>query len=159
MVYAGFEQIYETGRIQEASLLGSRAQRVLRSTGGHKSPVAVEAIERIAGLYAIESEIRGRSPEERREIRNLRSRPFAELAETMAGRTLGKLSRKSDTALAVRYALGRWEALLRYCDNGRLEIDNNAAERALRVCRARKKKLSFRRLGWWWRKAQQPCTA
>jgi len=47
--------------------------------------------------------------------------------------TLGKLSRKSDTALAVRYALGRWEALMRYCDDGRLEIDNNAAERSLRA--------------------------
>lgn len=47
--------------------------------------------------------------------------------------TLGKLSRKSDTALAVRYALGRWEALLRYCDDGCLEIDNNAAERSLRA--------------------------
>jgi transposase len=47
--------------------------------------------------------------------------------------TLGKLSRKSDTAMAVRYALGRWEALVRFCDDGRLEIDNNAAERALRT--------------------------
>ena len=46
---------------------------------------------------------------------------------------MGKLSRKSDTALAVRYALGRWEALLRYCDDGCLEIDNNAAERSLRA--------------------------
>jgi hypothetical protein len=44
--------------------------------------------------------------------------------------TLGKLSRKSDTALAVRYALGRWEALMRYCDDGRIEIDNNAANTA-----------------------------
>ena len=51
----------------------------------------------------------------------------------MAGINLDKLSRKSDTAMAVRYALGRWEALVRYCDDGALEIDNNAAERALRV--------------------------
>jgi transposase len=47
--------------------------------------------------------------------------------------TLAKLSRKSDTAIAVRYALGRWEALVRCSDDGRLEIDNNAAERALRA--------------------------
>jgi hypothetical protein len=46
---------------------------------------------------------------------------------------LGKLSKKSDTARAVRYALGRWEALLRFCDDGRIEIDNNAAERSLRA--------------------------
>lgn len=43
--------------------------------------------------------------------------------------TLGKLSRKSDTALAVRYALGRWAALSRCVDDGRIEIGNNAAER------------------------------
>ena len=109
----------------------------------HKSPVAAEAIERITGLYAIESEIRGRSPEERREIRNLRSRPLLDSLKQWLEETLGKLSRKSDIALAVRYALGRWEALMRYCDNGRLEIDNNAAERALRVVALGRKNFLF----------------
>ncbi len=47
--------------------------------------------------------------------------------------TLGKLSRKSDTPIAVRYAFGRWEALVRYCHDGRLENDNNAAEHSLRA--------------------------
>ena len=46
--------------------------------------------------------------------------------------TLPKLSRRSDLAAAIRYALARWPALVRYVDDGRLEIDNNAAERALR---------------------------
>ena len=45
---------------------------------------------------------------------------------------LGALSRKSDTAAAILYALKRWPALTRYCDDGRIEIDNSAAERALR---------------------------
>jgi transposase len=57
--------------------------------------------------------------------------------------TLGKLSRKSDTAVAVRYALGRWDALMRYCDDGRLEIDNNAAERALRAVALGRKNYLF----------------
>ena len=57
--------------------------------------------------------------------------------------TLGKLSRKSDTALAVRYALGRWEALVRYVDDGHLEIDNNAAERALRTVALGRKNYLF----------------
>jgi transposase len=56
---------------------------------------------------------------------------------------LDKLSRKSDTAIAVRYALGRWEALLRYCDDGRLEIDNSAAERALRAVALGRKNYLF----------------
>ena len=47
--------------------------------------------------------------------------------------TLAKVSRKSDVAGAISYALGRWPALLRYCDDGLLEIDNNAADRALRA--------------------------
>lgn len=95
--------------------------------------MAAEAIERIAALYAIEEQIRGRVAEERRAMRNERSRPLLESLKQWFEETLGKLSKKSDTAMAVRYALGRWEALLRYCDDGRLEIDNNAAERSLRA--------------------------
>jgi transposase len=97
------------------------------------------ALDRIAGLYAIEKEIRGRAPEERREVCNARSRPLLESLKQWLEETLGKLSKKSDTAVAVRYALGQWEALMRFCDDGRLEIDNNAVERALRtVARGRK---------------------
>ena len=106
-------------------------------------PVATEALERIAALYAIEKEIRGRPPDERREVRNTRSRPLLESLKQWLEETLGKLSRKSDTALAVRYALGRWEALMRYCDDGRIEIDNNAAERALRVVALGRKNYLF----------------
>ena len=57
--------------------------------------------------------------------------------------TLAKLSRKSDTAAAVRYALSRWPALTRYADDGQLEIDNNAAERALRVVALGRKNFLF----------------
>jgi transposase len=99
----------------------------------HKSAVAKEALERIAALYAIEEEIRGRSAEERREIRTARSRPLLESLKEWFDETLGKLSTKSDTTKAIRYALKRWDELLRYCDDGRLEIDNNAAERSLRA--------------------------
>jgi hypothetical protein len=70
----------------------------------HKSPVADEALERIAGFYAIEKEIRGRLPDERREVRNTRSRPLLELLKQWFEEILGKLSRKSDTALAQHAA-------------------------------------------------------
>lgn len=131
--YAGFEQIYEAGRIQEAACWAHVRRKFYDLEVAHKSPVAAEALERIAALYAIEKEIRGRPPEERREVRNTRSRPLLESLKQWCEETLGKLSRKSDTAMAVRYALGRWTALLRFCDDGGIEIDNNAAERALRV--------------------------
>src|SRR5258706_2176535 len=99
----------------------------------HKSAVAKETLERIAALYLIEEEIRGRSAEERREVRNASSRPLLESLKQWFEETLGKLSRKSDTTRAIRYALGCWDALLRFCDDGHLEIDNNAAERSLRT--------------------------
>jgi transposase len=94
-------------------------------------------------LYAIEKEIRGCSPEERREVRNERARPLLESLKQWLEATLCKLSRKSDTTPAVRYALGRWEALLRYVDDGRIEIDNNAAERALRTVALGRKNYLF----------------
>src|SRR5271157_4040360 len=131
--YAGYDQVYEGGRIQEAACLAHVRRKFYDLYVAHKSPVAAEALERIGALYAIEKEIRGRPPDERREIRKARSRPLMESLKQWLEETLGKLSRKSDTAKAVRYALGRWEALMRYCDDGRIEIDNNAAERSLRA--------------------------
>src|SRR3984957_11690655 len=141
--YAGFDQIYEAGRIQEAACWAHVRRKFYDLQVAHKSPVAAEALERIGALYAIEKEIQGRSAEERRAIRDLRSRPLLGSLKQWLEKTLGKLSRKSDTAVAVRYALGRWEALLRYCDDGRLEIDNNAAERALRAVALGRKNYLF----------------
>jgi len=57
--------------------------------------------------------------------------------------SLSKLSRKSDTTAAIRYALGLWKALTHYCDDGHLEIDNNAAERALRAVALGRKNYLF----------------
>ncbi len=141
--YAGFDQIYTAGRVQEAACWAHVRRKFYDLEVAHKSPVAAEALERIAELYAIEKEIRGRPPDERREVRNTRSRPLLESLKQWLEETLGKLSRKSDTAVAVRYALGRWEALLRFCDDGRIEIDNNAAERALRVVALGRKNFLF----------------
>jgi transposase len=131
--YAGYGQVYESGRVQEAACMAHVRRPFYDLYEAHKSAVAKEALERIAALYAIEDEIRGRSAEERREVRNERSRPLLESLKHWLEETLGKLSKKSDTTRAIRYALGRWDALMRYCDNGHLEIDNNAAERSLRA--------------------------
>jgi transposase len=141
--YAGFEQIYAAGKIQEAACWAHVRRKFYDLQEAHRSPVASEALERIAGLYVVENDIRGRSPEERRQVRKERSRPQLESLKQWFEEILNKLSRKSDTALAIRYALGRWEALLRYCDDGRLEIDNNTAERALRVVALGRKNFLF----------------
>ena len=141
--YAGFEQIYEGGRIQEAACWAHVRRKFYDIQVAHKSLVAAEALERIGALYAIEKEIQGRLPEQRREMRNTRSRPLLGSLKQWLEETLVKLSKKSDTAMAVRYALGRWKALMRYCDDGRLEIDNNAAERALRAVALGRKNYLF----------------
>jgi transposase len=141
--YAGFHQLYENGRIQEAACWAHVRRKFFDLQQAHASPVASEALERIAVLYAIEKEIRGRSAEERQQIRNARARPLLESLRQWFEATLPKLSRKSDTTAAIRYALSRWDALLRYCDDGHIEIDNNAAERALRAVALGRKNYLF----------------
>ncbi len=141
--YAGFDQVYETGRIQEAACWAHVRRKFYDLHVGHRSPVAAEAMERIAALYAIEKEIRGHPADERREVRDTRARPLLDSLKRWLEEMLGKLSRKSDTALAVRYGLSRWDALLRYVDDGRIEIDNNAAERALRTVALGRKNYLF----------------
>src|ERR1700680_124158 len=141
--YAGFDAVYETGRIQEAACWAHVRRKFYDLHVAHKSPVAAEAIERIAALYAIEKEIRGHAAGERREVRNTQARPLLDSLKQWLEETLEKLSRKSDTAMAVRYALSRWDALLRYVDDGRIEIDNNAAERALRTVALGRKNYLF----------------
>src|ERR1700688_3372741 len=141
--YAGFDAVYETGHIQEAACWAHVRRKFYDLHVAHKSQVAAEGLERIAALYAVEKEIRGYPAEQRREIRNTRARPLLESLKQWLEETLTKLSRKSDTAMAMRYALLRWDALLRYVDDGRIEIDNNAAERALRTIALGRKNYLF----------------
>ena len=131
--YAGYGGVYQDGRVKESACMAHARRPFFDLYAAHKSAVAKEALERIGALYAIEDEIRGRTAEERRTVRNERSRPLLESLKQWFEESLGKLSRKSDTTRAIRYALDRWEALTRYCDDGQLEIDNNAAERGLRA--------------------------
>ena len=141
--YAGFEKLYENGRIQEAACWAHVRRKFYDLHQAHASPVAEEALQRIAALYAIEDEIRGRPPDERKQVRKTRARPLLESLRQWFETMLPKLSRKSDTTAAIRYALSRWEALVRYCDDGRIEIDNNAAERSLRAVALGRKNYLF----------------
>ena len=97
-----------------------------------KSPAAAEALDRIARLFAIEADIRGRSPTERAAARQDRSAPFLASLRAFLDATLAQISGKSSLAGAIRYATSRWAALTRYVNDGRLEMTNNAAERAIR---------------------------
>ena len=131
--YAGFNRLYEGGQIQEAACWAHVRRKFFDLEQAHASPVASEALARIAQLYGIERDIRGRSPDERWQVRQSRSRPLLDQMQEWLQATLAKLSKKSAVTSAINYALGRWAALLRFCEDGRIEIDNNAAERALRA--------------------------
>jgi transposase len=141
--YAGFSQIYESGRVLEAACWAHVRRKFVDLHELHKSPVAAEALERIGALYAIEKEIRGQPPDQRRAVRVERSRPLLDAMKAWLQQTLQTLSQKSEAAKAIRYALNRWDALGRYCDDGRIEIDNNAAERALRCVALGRKNFLF----------------
>ena len=80
--YAGFNQLYEDGSIQQAPCLAHMRRKFYDLMEAHHSPIATEAVERIAALYAIEKEIRGGSPDERRQVRNARARPLLESMRT-----------------------------------------------------------------------------
>jgi transposase len=130
--YAGFNKLYEDGSIQQAPCMAHIRRKFYDLMEAHHSPIATQAIERIGRLYAIEKEIRGRSPDQRRSIRKTRARPLLDSMHLWLQTSLAMLSRKSETAAAIQYALTLWPAMVRYVDDGRIEIDNSAAERSLR---------------------------
>lgn len=141
--YAGFQHLYEAGTIVEVACWAHARRKFHEIHIAHASPTTTEAIERIAALYAIEAEIRGSTADIRKTVRQARAKPLLDSMHIWLETTLAKLSRKSDTAAAIRYALSRWSALTRYDGDGQLEIDNNAAERALRVVALGRKNFLF----------------
>jgi hypothetical protein len=130
--YAGFGKLYDTGMTREAACWAHVRRKFFDLHVARPSPITQTALEQIAALYAVEAEIRGSPPEQRREVRQARTRPRLLEFHAWLHDQLGKLSRKSETTAAIQYALNRWDALVLYAEDGRIEIDNNAAERALR---------------------------
>jgi transposase len=130
--YAGFDRLYGE-KIKEAACWAHVRRKFYDIHVSLASPVALEALDRIGRLYKIEEEIRGRPPDERQDLRQARAGPQLQSLHEWLHKTASTLSKKSELAKAIRYALSNWVALTRYRDDGRLEADNNAAERALRA--------------------------
>jgi transposase len=99
---------------------------------GGNAPIASEALERIAALYAIEKTIRGKSADERRVVRQERSKPLVLALKTWFEQQLMRISGKSLIAEAIRYGLNHWDGLVRFLDDGRIELDTNIVERGIR---------------------------
>ena len=129
--YAGFNAVFDAGQVTEAACW-AHVRRKFFDEHEAGSPLAREALDRIGALYGIEANIRGKPPNERRQCREQQSLPLLAGLKAWLDATLPKLSGKSDLAKAMRYTMGRWEALTRYIHDGRIEIDNNAAERSIR---------------------------
>lgn len=130
--YAGFNALYEDGTIREAACWAHARRKFYDLHEARPSALTTEALRRIGELYVIEAKIRGKPPHERQQVRQAEAKPLIDDMERWLRGMLEKLSRKSDTSAAILYALNLWPALARYCDDGLIEIDNSAAERALR---------------------------
>jgi transposase len=141
--YSGFGHLYEGGKIQEAACWAHARRAFYDIHQANQSPIAAEAIARIAALYQIETEIRGKSPQERARVRQARAGPLLESLRQWLRETLSRVSKKSELAKAIGYVLTRWTALTRYVTDGGIEIDNNAAERSLRVVALGRKNYLF----------------
>jgi transposase len=130
--YAGFERLTERGDIVLAACWAHTRRKFFDVHEATGSPIAAEALRRIAELYAIEKLIRGRTAQERRSARNTQSRPLVEAMKPWLEMQLGRIPGRGGLADAIRYTLSRWPALRHFLDDGRIELDNNSVERAIR---------------------------
>src|ERR1700693_1864383 len=147
--YGGFQSLYmpdpKTGlpRLTEVGCWSHARRKVYEVYEATASPLAKEALERIAELFAIAERINGRAPPERLAVRQQDAVPLLAELETFLHRALNQISGKSTLAKAIRYSLSRWTALTRYTTDGRLEMTNNAVERAIRPLALTRKNYLF----------------
>jgi len=136
--YAGFNRLYDlhpiTGKPQffEVACWAHARRKIYEVYAASASPTAEELLRQIGELFAIEAGIRGRSPAERLEVRTEQSVPLLATMKVSFESALARVSQQSKFAKALRYALTLWPALTRYTTDGRCDICNNAAERAIR---------------------------
>ncbi|HFT8411959.1 TPA: IS66 family transposase [Klebsiella pneumoniae] len=142
--YAGFNELYRDGHIKEAACWAHARRKIHDVHVRTPSALTEEALKRIGELYAIESELRGKRAEERQAVRHQKVLPLLASLEGWLREKQKTLSRHSELAKAFGYALNQWPALIRYAEDGWVEVDNNIAENALRrVSLGRKNWLFF----------------
>jgi transposase len=130
--YSGFERLADKGNVVLAACWSHTRRRFYEVAQATNAPIATEALRRIAELYAIETEVRGQSPAHRLAARHNRSKPVVEAMRLWLEGQLHLVPGRSTLAEAIRYALSRWEGLTRFLRDGRIELDTNPVERAIR---------------------------
>ncbi len=129
--YAGYAGLYDRG-VTEAACRAHARRNFFDVHAATQSPLALEALQRIAALYAIEATIRGQPPDARLAARIAQSAPLFTALRQWLEKTQARIPGKSELAKAIRYTLSRWQALTLVLRDGRACIDNNAAERSMR---------------------------
>jgi transposase len=134
--YSGFNRLYELtrqpGPIVEVACWAHARRYFFELARLHKAPIALEAVGRIDALFAVEREINGAIPAERRRVRQERSKLLVDELGVWLREQYVRLSPGSKIGKAIAYSLNHWDALVRFLDDGRLCMSNNAAERAMR---------------------------
>ncbi len=130
--HRGFNELYRSGRVTEVACLARIRRKVVDVQQSQGSAVAEETLRRIAEVYAVETRARGLPPDTRRRLRQADVAPLIDNLERWLGAQLTRISGKTPLAAAIRYALSRLPKLRPDLDDGRLEADNNNAERGMR---------------------------
>lgn len=141
--YGGYRLLAEKSGVTLAFCWAHVRRRFYELAAAGPAPIASEALRRIAELYRIEDDIRGRPADERRVARQENSRPIIIDLEPWLREKLGLISQKTKLAEAIRYTLSRWEGLARFLDDGRIEIDSNTVERSIRPIALNRKNALF----------------
>jgi transposase len=146
--YAGYDALTTAKagrpqRITHVACMAHARRRLFEVYEATKSPIAEEGLRRIGELYAIEAAINGQSPEQRRAARQAQSKPLLGALHDWMLQQRRRLSGKSTLGKALQYALNRWDALVRYIEDGWLSIDNNLAERLLKDIAVTRKNYLF----------------
>jgi transposase len=157
---AGFDGVLQVdgfagyNRLQKADRQGGSALRlaycwshgrreVIKAIPEAGSPIGDEILQRIAGLYAIEKQIRGTSPEQRRAVRQQRAKPLVADLEAFIRIQRERLSPKSNMGQALAYLANHWQGLCVYLDDGRVEMDSNPVENLIRPLALNRKNSLF----------------
>jgi len=144
--YAGFKRLAgdrKDGSIKLAFCWAHMRRRFYEFHVATKSPLAAEVLARIGKLYAIEADIRGHPAEQRKQVRQERSQPVVEALHAWLQDHVGRVSAASGLAEAIRYAIRHWPGLVVFLDDGRVEMDTNPVERAIRPIALNRKNTLF----------------
>lgn len=141
--YAGYRVLAERNAVSLAFCWSHVRRRFYDLAQSGLAPIATEALTRITELYRIEADIRGRPADERRAVRQQKSRAIVDALQPWLRAKLALVSQKSKLAEAIRYALARWQGLSCFLDDGRVEIDSNVVERAIRPIALNRKNALF----------------